>query len=111
MGSLASIVAAIADPALRSLGHRPSVRGIERWDQEVFDGHLPRAVTVELGALAGDTLPAELPEGPITVMCGHGERAMTAASLLARAGRNDLRVALGGPKEWERATGQALARS
>jgi hydroxyacylglutathione hydrolase len=44
------------------------------------------------------------------VMCGHGERAMTAASLLARAGHKDLRVALGGPKEWQRATGQALAR-
>ena len=43
-------------------------------------------------------------------MCGHGERAMTAASLLARAGHHDLRVALGGPKDWRRATGQALAR-
>jgi rhodanese-related sulfurtransferase len=82
-----------------------------RQASEIADGHLPEAVTVELGALAGDPLPAELPEEPITVMCGHGERAMTAASLLARAGRSDLRVALGGPKEWERATGQALARS
>jgi hydroxyacylglutathione hydrolase len=45
------------------------------------------------------------------VMCSHGERAMTAASLLERAGRQDLRVALGGPREWERATGQALAHA
>ena len=44
-------------------------------------------------------------------MCGHGERAMTAASLLARAGHQDLQVAHGGPKEWQRATGQALASS
>jgi hydroxyacylglutathione hydrolase len=44
-------------------------------------------------------------------MCGHGERAMTAASLLARAGHKDLRVALGGPREWQRATRGALARS
>jgi rhodanese-related sulfurtransferase len=44
-------------------------------------------------------------------MCGHGERAMTAASLLERAGHKDLRVAHGGPKEWQRATGQTLARS
>jgi rhodanese-related sulfurtransferase len=82
-----------------------------RQASEVADGHLPGALTVELGALADDRLAAELPEGPVTVMCGHGERAMTAASLLARAGHQDLRVAHGGPKEWQRATGQALARS
>jgi hydroxyacylglutathione hydrolase len=82
-----------------------------RQASEVADGHLPGALAIELGALAGDRHPAELPEGPVTVMCGHGERAMTAASLLARAGRNDLRVAYGGPRDWERATGQALARA
>jgi hydroxyacylglutathione hydrolase len=82
-----------------------------RQASEVAAGHLPGAVAVELGALAGDRLPAELPEGPVTVMCGHGERAMTAASLLARAGRSDLRVAIGGPEDWQQATGQALARS
>jgi hydroxyacylglutathione hydrolase len=81
-----------------------------RQASEVADGHLPGAVTVELGALADDWLVVELPEGPVTVMCGHGERAMTAASLLARAGHQDLRVVHGGPKEWQRATGQALAR-
>jgi glyoxylase-like metal-dependent hydrolase (beta-lactamase superfamily II)/rhodanese-related sulfurtransferase len=82
-----------------------------RQASEVADGHLPGALTFELGALASDRLAVELPEGPVTVMCGHGERAMTAASLLARAGHQDLRVAHGGPKEWQRATGQALARS
>jgi hydroxyacylglutathione hydrolase len=81
-----------------------------RQASEVADGHLPGAVTVELGALANDPSPVEVPEGPVTVICGHGERAMTAASLLARAGHQDLRVAHGGPKEWQRATGQALAR-
>jgi hydroxyacylglutathione hydrolase len=82
-----------------------------RQANEVADGHLPSAVAIELGALAGDRPPTELPGGPVTVMCGHGERAMTAASLLARAGRENLRVAHGGPKDWQRATGQALARS
>jgi hydroxyacylglutathione hydrolase len=81
-----------------------------RQASEVADGHLPGALAIELGALAGDRPPAELAGGPVTVMCGHGERAMTAASLLARAGQKDLRVAQGGPKEWQRATGQALAR-
>ena len=82
-----------------------------RQASEVANGHLPGAVAIELGALAGDQLPAPLPAGPVIVMCGHGERAMTAASLLARAGHKDLQVAHGGPKEWQRATGQALARS
>jgi glyoxylase-like metal-dependent hydrolase (beta-lactamase superfamily II)/rhodanese-related sulfurtransferase len=91
-------------------GHSGVVLDV-RQASEVANGHLPGAVTVELGALAGDRQPTEFPEGPVTVMCGHGERAMTAASLLARAGHHDLRVAHGGPKQWQRATGHALARS
>jgi hydroxyacylglutathione hydrolase len=82
-----------------------------RQASEVAGGHLPGALAVELGALADDRQQEELPQGPVTVMCGHGERAMTAASLLERAGRKDLRVARGGPKEWRRATGRALARA
>jgi glyoxylase-like metal-dependent hydrolase (beta-lactamase superfamily II) len=93
------------------LDDQPGVVLDVRQASEVADGHLPGAVAVELGALAGNRLPAELPDGPVTVMCGHGERAMTAASLLARAGHKDLRVVLGGPKEWQRATRGALARS
>jgi hydroxyacylglutathione hydrolase len=82
-----------------------------RQASEVADGHLPGAVAVELGAIAGDRLPAQLPQGPVTVMCAHGERAMTAASLLERAGHKELQVLHGGPRDWQRATGQALARS
>jgi hydroxyacylglutathione hydrolase len=82
-----------------------------RQASEVADGHLPGALTVELGALAGDRLLAQLPEGPVTVMCSHGQRAMTAASLLERAGRRDLRVVVGGVDDWQQATGKALARS
>jgi hydroxyacylglutathione hydrolase len=92
------------------LGDQPALVLDVRQANEVADGHLPGAVAVELGALAGDRLPAELPEGPVTVMCAHGQRAMTAASLLQRAGRQDLRVALGGPEDWRRATGRALTR-
>jgi hydroxyacylglutathione hydrolase len=90
------------------LGGQPALVLDVRQANEIADGHLPGAVTVELGALAGDRLPAELPEGPVTVMCSHGQRATTAASLLERAGRQDLRVALGGPEDWRRATGRAL---
>jgi len=34
-----------------------------RQASEVADGHLPGALAVELGALAGDRLPARLPKG------------------------------------------------
>jgi hydroxyacylglutathione hydrolase len=91
------------------LDDQPGVVLDVRQASEVAAGHLPGAVAVELGALAGNRLPAQLPQGPVSVMCSHGPRAMTAASLLARAGHKDLRVALGGPRDWQRATGKALA--
>jgi hydroxyacylglutathione hydrolase len=45
---------------------------------------------------------------PVTVMCGHGERAITAATLLARAGHRDTAVLVGGPNDWAEATGARL---
>jgi hydroxyacylglutathione hydrolase len=92
------------------LDDQPGVVLDVRQAREVADGHLPGAVAVELGALGGDQPPAALPAGPVTVMCGHGERAATAASVLERDGRTDLRVVVGGPDDWRRATGQPLAR-
>ena len=41
-------------------------------------------------------------------MCGHGERAVGAASLLERAGHHDLAVLVGGPDDWAAATGHPL---
>ena len=80
-----------------------------RQASEVAVGRLPGAITVELGALDGGH---GLPAGPLTVMCAHGERAMTAASLLARAGRRDLRVVVGGgPAEWSATSGRPLVGS
>ncbi len=76
-----------------------------RQDAEWIAGHLPGAVHVELGALTD----AALPEGPTTVMCGHGERAMTGASLLERGGHREVSVLVGGPDEWRVATGTDLA--
>jgi hydroxyacylglutathione hydrolase len=64
------------------------------------------ARNLELGELA-DHL-AELPAGPLVVMCGHGERAMSAASILQRAGRTGVAVLDGGPADWMRATGRGL---
>ncbi len=67
-------------------------------------GHVPDAVHIELGDLA----EAPVPAGPVTVMCGHGERAMTGASLLEIAGHRDLAVLAGGPQDWRDATGVDL---
>jgi rhodanese-related sulfurtransferase len=69
-----------------------------RQTAEYQAGHLPGARHIELGALGGPA--AQLTGEPLTVMCGHGERAMTAASLLARRGHHHLAVAIGGPEDW-----------
>lgn len=78
-----------------------------RQDSEFAAGHFPGAVNIELGTLAS-RLPNVPAEGPVVVMCGHGERAMTAASILERAGRTDLTVLSGGPGDWAKATGREL---
>jgi rhodanese-related sulfurtransferase len=77
-----------------------------RQGNEYAAGHLPDAVHIELGDL---TARADaVPDTPVTVMCGHGERAMTAASLLRRAGHRDLAVLVGGPDDWATVTGRPL---
>jgi hydroxyacylglutathione hydrolase len=72
---------------------------------EYASGHIPGAVHVELG-----DLPAQIEHAPAgaVVMCGHGERAMTAASLLRRAGQHGLAVLAGSAPDWAAATGQLL---
>jgi hydroxyacylglutathione hydrolase len=77
-----------------------------RQDNEYDAGHVPGALHLELGSLMSH-LP-DLPSGSTVVMCGHGERAMSAASLLERSGRADLAVLDGGPDDWTRATGRGL---
>jgi hydroxyacylglutathione hydrolase len=73
---------------------------------EYLAGHLPGALHIELGALPGRV--DDLPDEPTVVMCGHGERAMGAASLLERAGHRQLTVLEGGPDDWAAATGRTL---
>lgn len=79
-----------------------------RQDGEFAAGHVPGAAHVELGDLA--TASAAVPSRPTVVMCGHGERAMSAASLLARAGHGEVAVLDGGPTDWAEATGRTLER-
>jgi rhodanese-related sulfurtransferase len=76
-----------------------------RQDAEYAAGHIPGALHVELGALVTERVPAR---GPLTLMCGHGERAMSAASVLETQGHRELAVVVGGPAEWASATGRSL---
>ncbi|HET7690710.1 MAG TPA: MBL fold metallo-hydrolase [Nocardioidaceae bacterium] len=80
-----------------------------RQDSEFRASHVPGAAHMELGSLA--VAVTSLPDGPMTVMCGHGERAMSAASVLEQAGRNDVTVLLGGPRDWAAAHGVGLESS
>jgi hydroxyacylglutathione hydrolase len=72
---------------------------------EYHAGHIPGAVAVELGALAAAD---DLVPGPLAVMCGHGERAMTGASVLERTGRTAVVVVVGGPDDWATIPGNRL---
>ena len=74
-----------------------------RQASEYAAGHVPGARSIELAALASGLLDA----GPVVVMCGHGERAMTGASILARRGGQPT-VFDGGPADWAAASGIAL---
>jgi Zn-dependent hydrolases, including glyoxylases len=73
---------------------------------EFTAGHLPGALHIELGDVAGTA--DRLAAGPTVVMCGHGERAAGAASLLERAGHRHVAVLVGGPGDWATATGNHL---
>ncbi len=75
-----------------------------RQGNEYQSGHVPDSVNVELGSIP-DVTPFT---DPLTVMCGHGERAMTAASILAANGTPEVSVFDGGPDTWAVATGLEL---
>ncbi len=76
---------------------------------EYAGGHLPGARNIELGALISQAASVE--GRPVVTMCGHGERAATAASVLERAGHTAVAVLAGGPPDWAHATGLVLETS
>ena len=78
-----------------------------RQRNEYVSGHVPGALHIELGSLSDAA--AHIPSEPVTMMCGHGERAMTAASVLTARGRTDVSVLAGAPDDWATTTGRALA--
>ena len=78
-----------------------------RQASEFEAGHLPGALHVELGGLPARA--EDLDRGAVAVMCEHGVRSMTGASVLAAAGHRDVTVVVGGPADWAAATGRRLA--
>jgi glyoxylase-like metal-dependent hydrolase (beta-lactamase superfamily II) len=76
-----------------------------RQANEYAAGHVPGALNIELGQIA----TAEPTAGVLAVMCGHGERAMTGASLLVARGDREVVVLDGGPDTWSTVTGRPLA--
>ncbi len=77
-----------------------------RQASEWAGGHIPSARHLELGSVVISA--GAIPPGPLTIYCGHGERAMTAASLLEGQGRQNLAVLAGGFEAW-RDAGQPMA--
>ncbi|MBT8486697.1 MAG: MBL fold metallo-hydrolase [Phycisphaerales bacterium] len=74
-----------------------------RSDREWADGHAPGAMHITTGELAErlEEMPDHL--GPIAVICGGGYRSVVAASVLQRAGYQNVIDVLGGMAAWRRA--------
>jgi len=71
-----------------------------RTDDEWREGHLPGAVHI-MGGYLPDRID-EVPRGrPLVVMCGSGYRSTIAASVLERAGLQDITNLTGGMKAWQ----------
>jgi rhodanese-related sulfurtransferase len=73
-----------------------------RQTSEFVEGHIPGSHHIELGSLTNGE-PGPLPPPGLVLTCGHGERAMSGASLLKRAGRRNVAVLEGGTSAWARA--------
>ncbi len=94
----------LLDPVTAAAARRRvvDVRQAAEW----ASGHVPEALHIELGSLGSRA--GAVGSDPVLTHCGHGERAMTAASVLARAGHPDVAVLAGGPAELATAAGVAL---
>jgi glyoxylase-like metal-dependent hydrolase (beta-lactamase superfamily II)/rhodanese-related sulfurtransferase len=100
----------VAVTPLFTPGHADPATVIDvRQASEYAGGHLPGARNIELGALTSQV--AGIQSRPVVTMCGHGERAATAASVLERAGHTAVAVLTGGPQDSADAAGLVLERS
>lgn len=70
-----------------------------REPDEYARGHVPGAVNIPLAQVGGRA--AEVPDGPVFVVCASGNRSKAATSVLRRAGRDAASVR-GGTAAWQR---------
>ena len=102
------LAAHLGDPEWAIVDCRFFLNHPELGRKQYIDAHIPGAVNVELAAIVDEPLTTN---EPVTTMCGHGERAATAASLLERRNVGSI-IAVGGPSDWSATTGRPLeARS
>ena len=107
MNSAAAATGSLVEAGRMVSGPEASAAVIDiRQASEYAAGHVTGARNIELGGLAAHL--ADLPAGPLVVMCGHSERAMSAASILERVGRTGVAVLNGGPADWMHASGRSL---
>jgi glyoxylase-like metal-dependent hydrolase (beta-lactamase superfamily II)/rhodanese-related sulfurtransferase len=74
-----------------------------RQHSEFAAGHIPGARNAELASVTAAMLT-----GSLQTICGHGERAATAASLLAASGYEDVSIVTGGSGDWSAAHDRSL---
>ena len=102
MGAWRTAGLPVTSIAIRQVNEEPHGTPLDvRQASEWAGGHIPGAQHVELGSVMAAA--GAIPAGPLTIYCGHGERAMTAASLLEGQGRQSLAVLDGGFDAWRRA--------
>ena len=85
--------------ALLSVHAAPTVLDV-RTPSEWEAGHIEGAVHIPLAEL--NNRMAEVPQGPLAVLCGSGYRSAIAVSLLLRTGRTDVSDVPGGWKAFHR---------
>ncbi|WP_432540740.1 MBL fold metallo-hydrolase [Kineococcus sp. SYSU DK002] len=107
-------VARIAFAEAEDLTARPVLDVRQR--SEFGAAHVPGALNVELGSLESAELLGGVPtdssaQRPLVTMCAHGQRSMTAASLLARARGNTEGIAVftGSAQGWAQRTGRRIS--
>jgi len=90
------VVLAASDPDARALARNLDVREDDEWDE----GHVEGSLHVPYHELR-DGIPAEIPrDEPVAVACSAGNRSSLAASLLRRAGlQNVIHVTDGGVQD------------
>lgn len=77
----------------------PLLIDVRSW-AEWLQGHLPRAISMPLLELDGQTASLD-PSKPILVYCQEGYRATIAASMLLRRHAGDIGILSGGVQEWQ----------